>query len=111
MDTEIDEPTEARPLFFYLHPFLFFFSSNGVKGRVPTFPRAIDRYLRNRGAHLPHTKVQDRRTYAHLVVFLKRAIKTELFAINKVPLSASNHQFPTVQNRASRNFLVQVHLY
>lgn len=42
MDTEIDEPTEARVLSFLL----FFF--NGIKSRVPTFSRG--RYLYNLGA-------------------------------------------------------------
>jgi hypothetical protein len=70
MDTAIDEPTEARPLFY---PLLFLpFLSNGVKGRVPTFPRAIDRYLHNSGALAAHRVQERRRTSPFRVVKRKR---------------------------------------
>lgn len=75
MDTEIDEPTEARPL-FYLFFFFSHFFPNGVKGRVPTFPRVIDRYLHNAGVSLVH-QVDSTGTlhiYAYLA-FLVCAIK------------------------------------
>jgi len=73
MDTAIDEPTEARPLFYPL-PFLSFLS-NGVKGRVPTFPRAIDRYLHNSGALAAHRAQERRRTFPFRVAKKKEKEK------------------------------------
>jgi len=92
-----------RVLFFILFLFLSFLS-NGVKGRVPTFPRRIDRYLHNSGALAAHRAQERHRTYAASPFrAVKKKQKKQLSAINKVPLSANNHEFPNVWNRASRS--------